>query len=148
MQAPQADRSFAGTTQISSTQVDHLSCSPHNDVLLLTGDTDEINFWDIRSLSKALYSIKCGQAYQMEFSLWSSNFVWVSRETSVEAVSIADCKINEPIDNSGIKFSYGGHAFGRINFEQHPNLVDLFISKDSKSNVMQVWQPGSGMYVK
>lgn len=85
--------------------MDHLSCSPHNDVLLLTGDTDDISFWDIRNLTKALFTIKTGPAYQMEFSLASSNFVWLSRDTMVEAISLADWKQGTSSDLSGLKVS-------------------------------------------
>jgi hypothetical protein len=43
---------------------------------------------------------------------------------------------------------YGGHSFSRVNFEQHPFIPDLMLSKDHKSNVVHVWQVSQGMYNK
>lgn len=99
------DTSFAGATQISNSQVDHLSCSPHNDALLLTGDTEEISFWDIRNLSKPLFNVKSGPAYQMEFSLVSSNIVWLSRDAMIEAISLVDWQPNSNAETNGLKVS-------------------------------------------
>ncbi len=97
------DKIQTTTSQLSNAQVDHLSCSPHNDSLFLTGDTEEIAFWDIRNFSKALFAIKNGPAYQMEFSNASSNFVWLSKESSVEALSLVDWKPMDTSESNGIK---------------------------------------------
>lgn len=71
----------------------------------MTGDTDEVNFWDFRNLAKSLYSIKTGASYQTEFSLATSNQIIMSRDTSVVYLSLADYKQNESIETNGIKES-------------------------------------------
>ena len=92
-----------GSAQMSTSQVDFLDCSPHNENLFLTGDNEEINFWDFRNYSKSLFSVRSVNCFKVEFSQVTPDLIMVSKELAIEYLSLSEFKPNEPGEGSGVK---------------------------------------------
>ena len=93
---------MSGSIQLASTHTDHLDCSIHNNSLFLTGNSEELQLWDIRNHSKSLMGIKYTGANQVEFSKANANHIIISKDNSIEYLSLSDFKSTENIENNGI----------------------------------------------
>jgi hypothetical protein len=78
----------------------NLSFSPHNPNLLMTNDSDEIIFWDIRNPEKRLLAIKGSGFDQVEFCKYHGDMLLISKEHDIQVFDLKNYKTDLQSESS------------------------------------------------